>query len=255
MPATTTVIILGPYRSGTSLTACVLHELGVSFGPRQGMVPADLRNPSGYFERDDINAANTALIESAGGTLAEPGKPEHVAANGDLSTLASADLAWMHEAPLSGIKDPRLCVTLNSWFQAGRLQKEHCRIVHVKRQIDKVVASATNHSHVADYCGGDSDKLRAMSDYYAHCAEWQIRELGLPAMTLRYEDLIAAPLEVAGNMAGFIGVQDQRTIQRAARCIGKQRALSRLRRQQFATMLRFKLGALRARFMRLTANR
>jgi hypothetical protein len=105
MPAATTVIILGPYRSGTSLTACVLHELGVTFGPRQGMVPADQRNPSGYFERDDINAANTALIESAGGTLGEPGAPETIAANGNLNTLASLDLRWLHDSALTGIKD------------------------------------------------------------------------------------------------------------------------------------------------------
>ncbi|MCP5530906.1 MAG: sulfotransferase [Opitutaceae bacterium] len=252
MPAATTVTILGPYRSGTSLTACVLHELGVTFGPRQGMVPADQRNPSGYFERDDINAANTALIESAGGTLGEPGAPETIAANGNLSTLEAADLDWLRNSAVTGIKDPRLCVTLKSWFKAERLQSEQCRFVRVTRDIDRIVSSATNHSHVAAYCDGDSNKLRAMSDYYTRCAEWHIRELGLPAMTLRYEDLIATPLKVVGQIAGFLGIDNKRTIQRAARCIGKQRALSRLRRRHFAAMLRFKLGALRARLLRFT---
>ena len=47
-----TVVILGMHRSGTSLTAGILHLLGVNMGDR--LLPADKFNAQGYFENQII---------------------------------------------------------------------------------------------------------------------------------------------------------------------------------------------------------
>ena len=43
----TCFVVAGPPRSGTSLTAGLLHRLGVSMGSR--LLPADTMNPKGFF--------------------------------------------------------------------------------------------------------------------------------------------------------------------------------------------------------------
>jgi hypothetical protein len=57
----TAVVVTGMHRSGTSLVASLLAELGVDVG--RELVPADRRNPRGYFEDVDFLEFQRSLLE------------------------------------------------------------------------------------------------------------------------------------------------------------------------------------------------
>jgi len=245
------VIVLGPYRSGTSLTARMLTELGVSFGPARGMVPADLRNPTGYLERDDINGLNRALIKSAGRSLEDPGDPATFSANSDLRILQKLESNWMHTSILVGIKDPRMCVTLDAWFESGILPVERTRVVHITRDIAAATASALKHDHVAAYADGDPDRVGKMLRRYAEAANWQLAHREIPHLSIRYEAMLESPLTHAKRMADFLESTNRKAISRSAAVVGRNKARFRYRAKQWMAGLRFRLGGIKAKLWKV----
>ena len=219
------VIVLGPYRSGTSVTAKVLSMLGVNFGPVTELVPPSPKNPGGFYERRDINAANTALLESAGATLADPGDPRELARRADFATLKMANMSWTHQRGLWGIKDPRMCATLLAWIEAGVLDRDSFRIVHVLRGIEATVRSGLDFKAIREYCDGTEAGIRAMTERYIELADWHVKHLEVPSLELNYESLITQPEEIVGQLARFIGVDDPRRIRKATKVIGKDRGM------------------------------
>ena len=105
-----TVIVLGMHRSGTSMVAHILHELGVWMGER--FREPDQHNPGGYWEDLDWRDLNKIIINDAGGTWWKPPR------TGDVLRAAMhlhQDIADVVEArldkPLWGFKDPRTMLT------------------------------------------------------------------------------------------------------------------------------------------------
>jgi hypothetical protein len=217
----TTVIVLGPYRSGTSVTAQVLSALGVDFGPKRYFVPASHQNPGGFFERKDINAANEALFASASQSLANPGDPRELADRCDPRAFDTADMSWRSAGPMWGMKDPRMCATLLAWIDRGPLDRGEVRIVHVRRKLDGAVRSSMAFESIRNFCDGTEAGVRTMLDRYAELAQWHVESLGLPTLAIDYEQLIREPDAVVGQMAEFLNVKDERSIRRAKKLIGK----------------------------------
>jgi len=112
------VLILGPDRSGTSLTANIINELGI---PVKNDLPADLYNEKGYWEEEELQFINSKLIEYLG-TISR-GNPPRIPKGWQFSK----DLAYLRASAESvvtrkmkgekrwGWKDPRLCITLPFW--------------------------------------------------------------------------------------------------------------------------------------------
>lgn len=90
------IIVVGPARSGTSLTAGVLHHLGVNMGNKSVWREADDANETGYFENSDFVNANISIIER-----------EEVP---DLESIVNK-----HKDDLWGAKDPRFLDTWDLW--------------------------------------------------------------------------------------------------------------------------------------------
>ena len=63
-------LILGSGRSGTSMLAGTLRGAGYYMGAH--LLPADEANPRGYFEDDEINAINEALLAAVTPAYSEP---------------------------------------------------------------------------------------------------------------------------------------------------------------------------------------
>ncbi|MFL6258299.1 MAG: glycosyltransferase [Thermoanaerobaculia bacterium] len=63
------LVITGMHRSGTSLVASYLSSLGISMGDR--LIPADRRNPRGYFEDAGFVELHGRILRDA--TVEEPG--------------------------------------------------------------------------------------------------------------------------------------------------------------------------------------
>lgn len=123
-PMSAPLMVLGMHRSGTSLVARLLSELGVFWGPSWLLYKGDQHNPGGYFELRDLVTCNDRLLDGAGGAwdmapvdlqvLAAPG-PESLTemqrAIQEVSCLArSAGRVW-------GVKDPRMSFTWRAWIQ------------------------------------------------------------------------------------------------------------------------------------------
>jgi hypothetical protein len=222
------VIVMGPYRSGTSLSAQILSALGVDFGsPDAFQLAADRYNPGGYFQRRDVVEANVGLIGAASEGVASPVEPEAILEAASPTWCADVDLTWTANSPLYGLKDPRFCATLLTWIASGTVSGENLRIVRVVRDIDAIARSSVAHREVGSFCDYDLARAVDMARVYDARAGWHIAELSLPAIEVRYERLLSDPPRVVSELAEFVGQSDPRAIRRARLAVGKGRALAR----------------------------
>jgi hypothetical protein len=224
----TGVVVLGPFRAGTSLVSQLLGVLGVEFGPPHELGQGDKFNPGGYFERPDVNHANGRLLETAGRTFAEPGDPATLMDDADVSVLDDAGVDWIPQSPCWGIKDPRMCATLSVWFDSGRLPREGLRIIHVKRSTEAVARSAERYPGVNHFFSGSFEEFCRGVRAYEALAQWQVDRLDVPTLILHYEELLAEPERIVSEMAQFVGVGDEEKIRLAASRVGKKKAQARL---------------------------
>lgn len=217
---TSGIVVMGPFRSGTSLVCRILSELGVDFGPTNRMLKPDIFNPGGYMQRADVRQANNRLIRSAGSRVAWPEHPEYIADHGDLSLLLQPDLGWRVAAPLWGIKDPRLCATLLSWLRAEAIQQSRIRVVHVMRDSDACAKSMFSMPELARQLRPRTlAAARKTITRYADLAAWHAAHLDSPVFSLAYENLTARPLECVAGLAEFAGCRDETRTSAAARLV------------------------------------
>lgn len=215
-----TIVVIGPFRSGTSLASRILSILGANFGPPDTMLKADRFNPDGYFQHARVRIANNCLIRSVGSTVAWPEHPQVLAAEGDLQPLQRTDLAWSGGRSLRGIKDPRFCATLLAWIAAGVLDPSRLLIVRMERNLDAAARDLHGMPELARQMAERTpESARATLERYAELATWHAGNLGVPHFTLRYEDLLANPREYIAMLADFVGAGGQRRIEAARRCI------------------------------------
>jgi hypothetical protein len=231
--STTGVIVLGPYRSGTSVTAQVLSALGVDFGPKRYFVPASHNNPGGFFERIDINKANEALLQSADEPLGYPGDPADIAKKANVNTLDCADMSWRSPRHYWGVKDPRFCATLLTWIESGRMERNNLCIVHVRRKLEPAVRSAMSFESIRNFCDGTETGVRRMLARYAELAQWHVDTLNLPTFAFDYEQLIREPETVVRQLAALLGVTNPSQIRRATRIIGKGKGMVALQLERY----------------------
>src|SRR5437879_5732793 len=109
-------LILGSGRSGTSMLAGMLHGAGYYMGTH--LIPADESNPKGYFEDDEINAINEALLAPVTPTLRCPSDGWRWLARVPVGTpvpflpaISERIEAQTRRIPFA-FKDPRFCYTL-----------------------------------------------------------------------------------------------------------------------------------------------
>lgn len=235
------VIVLGVFRSGTSLLCQVLHELGADFGPVHELGRADRYNPGGYFERVDLVHANNLLMESAGRSLADPGDAATLADDADARSLDAASLRFAGETPSRwALKDPRFCITLSAWIRFGAINAQGLRVIRVRRDVDDIVRSALKYPGVNCHFEHDADRIRRGVQAYDAAADWQVRTLSLPALHVEYDLLRDDAQRIVKDIAAFLECDvPAATIRRATACVGRTRA----RRRYFVRRLREKIAA------------
>ena len=127
------IFLTGMHRSGTSLAALVLRDLGLTFGPESELYGADDWNAHGYLERNDVIDINSRLITGADRTTSRRAQAvsqlsylghsirhktgahskSHVReASGDLANKIT-DLG--QKLGTGAAKDPRFCLTMTEW--------------------------------------------------------------------------------------------------------------------------------------------
>ncbi|MBI5793358.1 MAG: hypothetical protein HZA63_17985 [Rhodocyclales bacterium] len=215
-----TIVVIGPFRSGTSLASRILSILGADFGPPETMLKADRFNPDGYFQHARVRIANNRLIRSVGSTIAWPEHPQVLADRGELKPLRRVDLAWTGKRSLRGIKDPRFCATLLAWITAGVFDPSRLLVVRVERNLDAAALDLNGMPELARQMAKRTpESARATLARYAELAAWHAENIGAPHFTLRYDDLLASPQEHIAALAAFIGAGSRRRIEAARRSI------------------------------------
>ena len=203
-----------------------LTDLGVHFGPQAAFqLPADRFNPGGYFQRKDIVDANRQLIEATSASIAEPAHPETILKARAADRSFDPDLAWASPTILCGTKDPRFSATLLTWIRSGLFGDRPVKIVRIKRGLQAIARSASQHKEVGSFCDYDMRKALAMATLYDRYAAWHCDHSGLPAHVVEYERLVDDPATSVAEMAAFIGIEDPALIQQATGRIGKRKAM------------------------------
>ncbi len=201
-------VVLGPFRSGTSLVSRVLSRLGADPGPVHQLYEPTEWNPKGYIQRPDVTAFNTSLIAAAGGTLSRPPLPEQIARSSTPETFGALDLGWMRSARTTLLKDPRFCFTLLAWLHHGSFGGRDLRLVRVSRGLESNVDSALAHYDVKYYCGESRETARQVLAAYNEAAAWHLARLPVPGLHLVYEDLVTDIDRQVERLAAFMGITD-----------------------------------------------
>ncbi|WP_006245473.1 sulfotransferase family protein [Mycolicibacterium tusciae] len=141
------VFVLGTQRSGTSAITRVLSLCGGSLPP--GMLGADAGNPRGNWEPRKAIALNEAILHRQRSAWFDPslrlreggafGAEEKAAGIAKIKRY----LDTLPTAPLFVIKDPRITVLSDLWFEAARLAGLQVAAVIAVRHPQEVISSVT----------------------------------------------------------------------------------------------------------------
>lgn len=116
------IIVLGMHRSGTSTVTRMVNMMGAFVGHNEDLIGANEENPSGFWEREDVIAANDALLQHYG---CEWYALEGWQYNGDKEAELPTDVLkaqfqsvvdTLNKQSSWVIKDPRMCHTLPFWL-------------------------------------------------------------------------------------------------------------------------------------------
>jgi hypothetical protein len=199
------VIIVGPPRSGTSLASDVFARRGYYTG--EGLRVGDDYNPFGYYEAEDLIAANVSLFESVEFPHHNTWKfdaitPTQVEAIGRILVQAEHRALldhWNRHSPWMW-KDPRFAITLGYWGQL--IDHDATGVILTSRNPEDVYLSFRRKG----WCdSGPDDRKRAihMIEQHARNARQQVDRLGLPHITIDYNEYHDAPTQVAARISGF----------------------------------------------------
>jgi hypothetical protein len=147
-------LILGSGRSGTSMLAGSLRLADYYMGAH--LIPADESNPKGYFEDDEINAINEALLAPLTPDLSQPSYGWRWLASVPVGTgiACPLDIAGRIKAQTARspfcFKDPRFCYTLPAW----RPYVSDTVFLCVFREPDRTAQSILKECREADYLHG-----------------------------------------------------------------------------------------------------
>jgi GT2 family glycosyltransferase len=115
------ILVLGMHRSGTSAVSRVLGLMGAEVGSADELLPAHpTDNPTGYWERADLNAIHDRLLASTGHSWNRVAGFDPQALDAEACATFSQQLrAVVKELDAGGkawlAKDPRLCLLLSQW--------------------------------------------------------------------------------------------------------------------------------------------
>ena len=180
------IAVVGPWRSGTSCVAGVLHTLGVSMG-REFRQPTEM-NPKGFFE-----AVGLCMIVSQAIDPEEMARREDV----DVASLLRRNVTMRasDSNPL-GLKHPMLCLLVPDLVEAVGL--DNLKIVSVTRDIETVIKSAKAVNRVMS----DEDR-RAAIERFIETRDNDIETLGVKSLKVNYEDVVSNPVIFVDSLIAF----------------------------------------------------
>lgn len=199
-------VVLGMHRSGTSLTAKMLHRMGVNMGD-QLLAPNEF-NPYGHWEDVNFFELNVEILGTAGGHWAVPPEEKAIV---QAAHWLTHEIKWLLSWKATrhkrwGFKDPRTVLTIPVWDRW--LQNPH--YVIVRRDKEAVINSLERR---AEEGGAGKDLGFTRNDWSGLYDEYDSRlrefleENEQPAIGVEFEHFMSrstAPKECA-RLADFVG--------------------------------------------------
>lgn len=138
------LLVMGMHRSGTSATTRVVNLLGAELG--DNLVQPGPDNRDGFWEHAEAVRINEALLEDLGRTWYDMREMPSDWQESDAAVKAVAQIEALvssefQAAPLSAIKDPRLCLTAPLWIKALQKAGFDISCLFVVRDPREVVSS------------------------------------------------------------------------------------------------------------------
>ena len=186
------IIVTGAGRSGTSAVARVLHESGVTMGRDFG--PPSEFNPLGFYEELPVRELNQRIMADCGMRSID-GWPERATVLSAAAAYGEA-MAELADASVGGWKDPRFCLTLESWLPH---LPSPPRVVVCLRSPEAFVHSVvsifglTSREILEQWW---ANHLRRILDF--------VEEYRLEATCVVYEDLVLRPEATVDRLSSFI---------------------------------------------------
>lgn len=134
--------VVGCHRSGTSVTAGVLHHLGVDFGPN--LMPPSPANPSGYFESLRVVDVHDVLLRSMDRAWDDPRplpKGWQFSVHAGIACQRLVRHLRRFPGRVLGVKDPRMCQLLPLWVKVAAELGARLVPVMVTRRTGATIAS------------------------------------------------------------------------------------------------------------------
>jgi len=189
VPRPPLLLVVGMHRSGTSLLGSLLRACGVSTpGP---LIPGDVHNPEGYFERADVTALQEQLLidlerwwPSPRGMQPLPQdwleSPRGQQALTDLVDLLQSDVESQQGA--WAIKDPRSSLLLPLWKAACQQLGVPLQLLLAVRDPAEVMVSLVRR----DQAVTGMDGWRAQRLWWHHNAQVLRNGVDLPLQVVSY---------------------------------------------------------------------
>ncbi len=214
-----TVVILGMFRSGTSMTAAILDILGVGFG--EDLLPGSRANPLGYFEDRSFMDLNRRIVREAGGSLQDPPPRARILAQEAAFRQAIAEQVKPREASLWGWKDPAASLTIELY--ARHLVNP---FVIVCRRAARPVAE----SYGKMVSMSLADGIKLWSVFNERIDTFLANHPDIPVLEIRFEALTKQPEQCVEALIDFLGLdptKEQRA--RAVNHVLPRRTIQKLR--------------------------
>jgi len=202
-------IVLGMHRSGTSLLACLLNQMGGYSGPVERLLPVAPDNPLGFYEHQDMLRINSELLKRRDSDWQEPPRlPEESWDTPDLADLRNQAQEFLARdfcgKAILVFKDPRLCLTFGFW--AGLLPEP--RVLLCLRRPSSVALSLRQRN------GLDEEYSRWL---WARHVQAALGAAGsLLAGAVFYEELLTDPVCALAPWTPALGLQSSLGSERPA---------------------------------------
>ena len=198
------VCVLGMHRSGTSLVAGILRQLGIDLGPDEDFLPPDSNNESGYFELKELVYVNNDILAHYGGSWDElPELPPGWEKSGELEQIRDRARGLLRrrfaDSPQWGWKDPRTCITLPFW----QLLVPGLRYVICVRNPLDVAHSLRSRE-------GEERRLDQHGlGWLRHTASALAYTVDRPRVVVHYERFFEDAEREVAKLLGFLGCEDR----------------------------------------------
>lgn len=188
----TCIIVLGRLRSGTSLTAGILHRLGVNMGDH--LLRPMPSNEKGFFEDTEFLDLH---IKMTGDRWFDPdlsGIDEYLPRYRELVELKCSQSLW-------GVKDPRLCFLLPYFLDCLVCDR---KMIWVDRDIEESIASVAAKTVPNHNIPSSPELARQICGRYESARLRSVDGVDIDTLKIEYRDILDDPEREVTRICDFI---------------------------------------------------